>query len=192
MSLTRRRFTPLTMAATSLLRADDLPTVEFMQVKARRKPNDAWHEYPTRTLDRVAGFQPGARSVKTGIYGGRTDRNQSASGFFRTSKTGARWYLIDPDGNPPSSSRSGTRKAKIPATPIPAEPAGMCPHSGTAGGSIKILPLPFWNRKTALAGIGLSILTTILRTWPPTHPTGIPIKALSTFATNCIRICWRR
>lgn len=105
MNLTRRRVTSLAVAGTSLLRdgvlrADDLPLVELLQVKARRKPDQEWHEYPTRTLDRVAGFHPGTRSVKTGIYGGRTDRQQAASGFFRTSKTGSRWYLIDPDGNP--------------------------------------------------------------------------------------------
>ena len=69
-------------------------------MKARRKPNDEWQQYPTRTLDRVAGFHPTAEAPKTDLYGGRLDRKQRASGFFYPAKLGARWYLIDPAGNP--------------------------------------------------------------------------------------------
>jgi len=94
MRLTRREFA-LAIGAAGALRAQDL-RIE----KARRKPTDEWREYPTRTLDRVAGFTPAAEAPKTDQYGGRLDRKQSASGFFRQVKLGARWYLVDPAGNP--------------------------------------------------------------------------------------------
>jgi hypothetical protein len=95
MNLTRRQFSLIAGAATSLLRAQDLRIV-----KARRKPNDEWSEYPTRTLDRVTGFQPLAEAPRTDPYGGRLDRKQRATGFFHSAKLGGRWYLIDPSGNP--------------------------------------------------------------------------------------------
>ena len=95
MNLTRRQFSLIAGAAVNPLRAEDLRTV-----KARRKPNDDWHEYPTRTLDRVTGFQPFREAPKTDPYGGRLDRKQRATGFFYPVKLSGRWYLIDPAGNP--------------------------------------------------------------------------------------------
>ena len=68
-TLTRRQFSSIAGVAINLLHAQDL-----RMVKARRKPNDEWHEYPTRTLDRVAGFRPVAKAPKTDTYGGRLDR----------------------------------------------------------------------------------------------------------------------
>ena len=95
MTLTRRQFSSIAGVAINLLHAQDL-----RMVKARRKPNDEWHEYPTRTLDRVAGFRPVAKAPKTDTYGGRLDRKQRATGFFYPTKLSGRWYLIDPAGNP--------------------------------------------------------------------------------------------
>jgi hypothetical protein len=95
MNVTRRQFSLFAGAVMNLLRAEDL-----RMVKARRKPTDEWHEYPTRTLDRLTGFQPLAEAPKTDQYGGRLDRKQRASGFFYPAKLGSRWYLIDPAGNP--------------------------------------------------------------------------------------------
>jgi hypothetical protein len=94
-TLTRRQFSSIAGVAINLLHAQDL-----RMVKARRKPNDEWHEYPTRTLDRVAGFRPVAKAPKTDTYGGRLDRKQRATGFFYPTKLSGRWYLIDPAGNP--------------------------------------------------------------------------------------------
>ncbi len=95
--MNRRQFALAALAApgAGLLRAQDLP-----MVKSRRKPTDEWKEYPTRTLDHVAGFQPGARTVALDSYGGRADRKDKATGFFYPKKLGNRWLLIDPDGHP--------------------------------------------------------------------------------------------
>jgi hypothetical protein len=95
MNLTRRQFSLIAGTAMNLLGAEDLRIV-----MARRKPSDQWSEYPTRTLDRVTGFQPLVQALKTDPYGGRLDRKQRASGFFHPAKLGGRWYLIDPGGNP--------------------------------------------------------------------------------------------
>ena len=92
--MTRRQFTLGAMAA-SAARGEDLP-----MVKSRRKPTDEWKEYPTRTLDHVAGFRPGGRAVPTDRYAGRSDRRDRATGFFYPKKTGGRWWLIDPEGHP--------------------------------------------------------------------------------------------
>lgn len=95
--MNRRQFTlsALALQAARSLRAQALP-----MVKSRRKPTDEWKEYPTRTLDRVAGFQPGAHTVPLDQYGGRADRKDKATGFFYAKKPGARWFLIDPEGHP--------------------------------------------------------------------------------------------
>ena len=92
--MNRRQFT-LAALASPLLRGQDLPLV-----RSRRKPADEWKEYPTRTLDRVAGFKPGTRSIALDQYGGRADRKEKATGFFHAKKLGARWYVVDPEGHP--------------------------------------------------------------------------------------------
>jgi hypothetical protein len=92
-NVTRREFA-LAAAGGAALSAQDL-----RMVKARRKPTDEWREYPTRTLDAVAGFRPVA-APETDVYGGRVDRKQRATGFFYPAKIGKRWWLIDPAGNP--------------------------------------------------------------------------------------------
>jgi hypothetical protein len=114
MKITRREFT--LAAAPALLHAQQ-PRL----VRARRKPTDEWREYPTRTLDDVAGFRP-AKPPETDAYGGRLDRKQRATGFFYPAKLGKRWYLIDPAGNPylqagicslaPGKSANGLRNLK--------------------------------------------------------------------------------
>jgi hypothetical protein len=95
MNFTRRELFLIAGATVNRLRAEDLRTV-----KARRKPNDEWHEYPTHTLDNVTGFQPLGEAPRTDPYGGRQDRKQHATGFFHPVRLSSRWYLIDPAGNP--------------------------------------------------------------------------------------------
>ena len=90
--MTRREFGVLVAAAGSL-EAQRI-------VKARRKPNDEWKEFPTRTLDGVPGFKPLSEPPRTDVYGGRPDRPQKATRFFHAARLGARWYVIDPAGNP--------------------------------------------------------------------------------------------
>ena len=67
-------------------------------VKAKAKPDQAWREYPTRTLDLLAGFRADGAKVPLSKYGGRADRKADATGFFHVRKLGDRWWLVDPDG----------------------------------------------------------------------------------------------
>jgi hypothetical protein len=71
----------------------------LVSVKAKRKPPDEWKTYPTRTLSQLSGFIPGSRKVKYSKYGGWLDDPRGPSvGFFRPTRRGERWWLIDPDG----------------------------------------------------------------------------------------------
>src|SRR5664279_875882 len=92
--MNRRQFTLAALAAPALCGQEPL------LVRSRRKPADEWKEYPTRTVDRVAGFHPGARAIPLDQYGGRADRQEKATGFFYAKKLGKRWSLISPDGHP--------------------------------------------------------------------------------------------
>jgi hypothetical protein len=70
-------------------------------VRAKKRPQDAaWIPYPTRALEDLEGFAPGAAKIRLGKYGGRADRRRRATGFFRVEQIGARWWLIDPEGCP--------------------------------------------------------------------------------------------
>lgn len=64
---------------------------------AAAKPTDKWIDYPTRLLADLPGFQPD-ETEELSPYGGLKAQPQRATGFFRTEKLGARWWLIDPEG----------------------------------------------------------------------------------------------
>jgi hypothetical protein len=91
-SLSRRTFLGCAAALPAARAAS------FVPVKAKRKPADAWQDYPTRTLDQLKGFRAGARAPQCDAYGGREDRHIRASGFFRVEKIQDRWWLVDPQG----------------------------------------------------------------------------------------------
>lgn len=58
-----------------------------------------WQVRPTRTLDKLAGYQPAVEPVHLDPYGGWLDRPQEpATGFFYAKQIAGRWWLIDPDG----------------------------------------------------------------------------------------------
>ncbi|MFC1717358.1 hypothetical protein ACFL6S_27105 [Candidatus Poribacteria bacterium] len=70
----------------------------FVIVKAKRKPDQPWKEYETRTIDLLPGFTPGAADTEFSKFGGWLDRKVEATGFFYVKKVGDRWWLVDPDG----------------------------------------------------------------------------------------------
>jgi hypothetical protein len=73
---------------------------DLLTVKAKHKPDEAWKEYPTRSIHELDGFRPGAAKIPVGKYGGRADRTLRAAGFFRVTESGGRWWLVDPEGHP--------------------------------------------------------------------------------------------
>ncbi|MBN1846510.1 MAG: hypothetical protein JW810_12545 [Sedimentisphaerales bacterium] len=69
-------------------------------VQVKRTPAEAaWTLRPTRILSDLPGFDPEAKAIALSKYGGRTDRQAKATGFFHPQKIDRRWWLIDPEGN---------------------------------------------------------------------------------------------
>ena len=62
----------------------------------RNAATSVWESLPTRRIEDLAGFQQA--SLPLTRYGGRADRREKATGFFRVQKVGNRWWFIDPEG----------------------------------------------------------------------------------------------
>jgi len=72
----------------------------MMEVEAAIDDKETWKPFPTRLLDGLDGFTPGATLPAVDAWGGRLDRPAvRATGFFRTEKIGDRWWLVTPDGH---------------------------------------------------------------------------------------------
>jgi hypothetical protein len=94
--MTRRTWFLSASALAALHAADS----DLIPVKAKRKPADEWKIFPTRSIRQLSGFQPGAKKVATGKFGGRLDRRSGLRpGFFRVVQRKDRWWLVDPEGN---------------------------------------------------------------------------------------------
>ncbi len=62
--------------------------------------SSTWTTYNAYAADCIEGFSPTA-DPQTNKYGGWTSRNLgNPDGFFRAVKSGSRWWLVDPLGNP--------------------------------------------------------------------------------------------
>jgi len=70
-----------------------------MTSAAYSKPDGKWEQFPTRLIDDLPGYRPSG-DVGLSTYGGLKAGRRSASGFFRTEKSGKRWWLVDPEGYP--------------------------------------------------------------------------------------------
>jgi hypothetical protein len=70
----------------------------LIPVKVKKKPGNPWVLYHARTIDNLAGFVPGSRTIARSKYGGRADKRLGATGFFRTANVDGRWWLVDPEG----------------------------------------------------------------------------------------------
>jgi hypothetical protein len=66
---------------------------------AKMNPTAKWEDYPTRLIGGLPGYQTGRDGALSNYGGIRKDR-RTATGFFRTEKTGHRWWLVDPEGYP--------------------------------------------------------------------------------------------
>lgn len=101
---------------------DDPKQHVLVDAKFRRwraeTPFGSYRARKTRTLSLLPGYTP---SIDPQVceLGGRMDRQQEATGFFRTEKVQGRWWLIDPHGHPffstsLNSIRPGLRKDRNP------------------------------------------------------------------------------
>lgn len=97
----RQRHATILLSAVLLSQLAALPgadaaTMTAATVEARSSPQGNYSPQPVKTLNAYNGFKP--QEVKLSPYGGRTDRTDKASGFFRTKEVDGRWWLIDPEG----------------------------------------------------------------------------------------------
>jgi len=60
---------------------------------------DSWKSYPVRTLEQLGLPAVDKPDSNEDMYGGRTDRKATATGYFHTQKIGERWWMVDPLGN---------------------------------------------------------------------------------------------
>ncbi|MHB8898756.1 MAG: LamG domain-containing protein [Thermoguttaceae bacterium] len=67
-------------------------------VRSKVKPDSAWRDHPTRTLDLLDGYRGPKDPVELSAYGGWVGKRFKATGFFRAERIGSRWWLIDPEG----------------------------------------------------------------------------------------------
>lgn len=65
-------------------------------VEVSRKPGLPWTAMPTRTLDALPEIPVDAPGNR---FGGYPKRFAQPTGFFRTARSGNRWWLVDPDGS---------------------------------------------------------------------------------------------
>lgn len=70
---------------------------EPLIVSATRAPDKPWSDFPTRVLASLPDYTPQADGALS-AHGGLKSAQRSATGFFRAEKSGARWWLIDPEG----------------------------------------------------------------------------------------------
>ncbi|MEO5912998.1 MAG: hypothetical protein ABIS50_02115 [Luteolibacter sp.] len=68
-----------------------------MTSAAKTTPEGPWKEYPTRLVSSLPDYQSTTDPARS-TYGGSRSVRSTASGFFRTEKSGRRWWLIDPEG----------------------------------------------------------------------------------------------
>jgi hypothetical protein len=59
-----------------------------------------WTPVEIRTLASLTGYDPGSPTPALDPFGGRTDVQLRATGFFRVEKVGRRWWLVTPAGHP--------------------------------------------------------------------------------------------
>lgn len=81
--------------AVFLLACPLLQAEQTVEAKSNAKKK-TWESFPTRTLDDLQGFKPA--QIPLTKYGGRADRREKATGFFRAQKIGERWWMVDPEG----------------------------------------------------------------------------------------------
>jgi hypothetical protein len=84
----------LTTRASGQSIATNTPLV----VRAQKQPGKPWVEYPTLTIEHLPGFDMRLLPRDVDEYGGLVQDKHRATGFFRTERIGARWWLIDPIG----------------------------------------------------------------------------------------------
>lgn len=67
-------------------------------VESKKTPTSNYIAYPTRTVCNLPDFDETATSVSTNIYGSRTDKRTTATGYYYSKQVDGRWWVVDPNG----------------------------------------------------------------------------------------------
>lgn len=80
---------------------------EYPRTSQAGKSGGVISTYNSRTPDTVTGFDSAAAQPERSEYGGRTDVQLEATGFFRVQEIDGRFWFIDPAGHPYMASALG-------------------------------------------------------------------------------------
>jgi hypothetical protein len=72
--------------------------MDLFQVASRRRPDQEWVDYPTRTIEHLKGYQR-KDDRKFGEFLGISSDQTTKTGFWHIEKHDGRFWLVDPDGN---------------------------------------------------------------------------------------------
>jgi len=67
-------------------------------VESKKSPTSSYISYPTRTVCSLPLFDNNAPTIQTNIYGSRTDKQTTATGYYYTKQINGRWWIVDPNG----------------------------------------------------------------------------------------------
>ena len=67
-------------------------------VESKKTPTSAYIAYPTRTVCNLPDFDETTTPVATNIYGSRTDKRTTATGYYYAKQLEGRWWVVDPEG----------------------------------------------------------------------------------------------
>ena len=67
-------------------------------VESKKNPTSAYIAYPTRTVCSLTDYDETASPVATNIYGSRSDKRTTATGFYYAKQINGRWWVVDPGG----------------------------------------------------------------------------------------------
>ena len=73
-------------------------TMSGLLVDYKTSPTGTFAATPTRTLCQLPGFYESNPIISTNIYGSRTDKQTTATGYYYVKQINGRWWVIDPQG----------------------------------------------------------------------------------------------
>ena len=81
-----------------VIKAQDDCSATGLFVDVKTSSTASYKAYATRTICQLPDFYENAPTIETNIYGSRTDKQTTATGFYYTKFIDGRWWVVDPLG----------------------------------------------------------------------------------------------
>lgn len=107
--------------------------IKPVELASQRKPDMPWKTYQATTVKHLLGAQPDAPSLTQ--YGGLSEVQHDATGYFRVENIDGRWWMIDPDGHPLIRMSLGAVYRRTRHTEMTALPPEVLAHVQAEGGA---------------------------------------------------------